>query len=265
MEIEFYKYQGTGNDFIMMDDREGRIELSKLQIAKLCDRRLGIGADGIILIRDHPELDFHMLYYNADGSQSFCGNGSRCSIAFARKLNMISNHTRFMAVDGLHEGKIEGNLYATHMKDVSKIELKGKDFFMDTGSPHYIKWVENVDKINVVLEGKLIRNSAEYKVQGTNVNFAHHSKDNLCIRTYERGVEDETLSCGTGVTAVALAANYLNQQKGKQEQRVITRGGELKIRFNSKNDGSYDDIWLVGPAEMVFKGKIETEVRSGKL
>lgn len=256
MEINFYKYQGTGNDFIMIDDREEKTELSNLQIQMLCDRKTGVGADGLILLRSHKQHDFEMIYYNSDASQSFCGNGSRCSIAFADKLHMISNNTSFVAFDGMHEGKIEGNLIAVKMNDVSTIEEKGRDLFLNTGSPHYIKWVEDIEKVNVLIEGNQIRNSEEYKKTGTNVNFASIEGGKIHVRTYERGVEDETLSCGTGVTAVALAASYLNRKTGQQQQSIYTKGGEITVRFEANDNGNFENIWLVGPAEMVFQGKI---------
>lgn len=257
MEIEFYKYQGTSNDFVMIDDRKSLLELSKLQLQMLCDRRKGIGADGLILIREYEDLDFEMLYYNSDGSQSFCGNGSRCALAFAKQLGMISERCKFMAVDGVHEGRIEGVLYATHMKDVSKIELRGEDLFINTGSPHYIKWVNDLEKLSLVLDAHQIRYNDEFKKEGTNVNFVSRKEGFLTVRTYERGVEDETFSCGTGVTAVALASSFLDQRKGKMEKTVSTKGGDLKVRFDANKDGSYKDVWLVGPAEMVFSGKID--------
>lgn len=256
MEIDFYKYQGTGNDFIMIDDRDEKTELSNLQIKMLCNRKTGIGADGLILLRTHKQHDFEMIYYNSDASQSFCGNGSRCSIAFADKLHMISNNTSFVAIDGVHEGKLEGQLIAVKMNDVNAIEEKGQDVFLDTGSPHYIRWVDDIDKVNVAIVGNQIRNSEEYKKTGTNVNFASINGNYIHVRTYERGVEDETLSCGTGVTAVALAASAINRRRGKQKQNILTKGGEISIRFDAKENGSFENIWLVGPAEMVFQGKI---------
>lgn len=256
MEIDFYKYQGTGNDFIMIDDRDENTALSNLQIQMLCDRKTGIGADGLILLRNHKEHDFEMLYYNSDASQSFCGNGSRCSIAFANKLHIISNNTTFLAIDGVHEGKIENDLIAVKMKDVAFIEEKGRDLFLDTGSPHHIRWVDNVNEVNVPVEASAIRNNEEYKKEGTNVNFASIEKDSIHVRTYERGVEGETLSCGTGVTAVALAASRLNKKMGPQQQSILTKGGEIKIRFQANEDGSFNNIWMVGPAKLVFQGKI---------
>ena len=256
MEIDFFKYQGTGNDFIIIDDRDERTELSKLQIGMLCDRKTGIGADGLILLRSHAELDFEMIYFNADGSQSFCGNGSRCSIAFADKLHMISSQITFKAIDGIHEGKLENGLVAVKMKDVAAIASRGHDLFVDTGSPHYIRWVDGVEQIDVDLEGKLIRNNEEFRKKGTNVNFAKIEQNHIRMRTYERGVEGETLSCGTGATAVALAGSVHKRQHGKQEETILTNGGELKVRFEAKEDGSFQNIWLVGPAKMVFQGKI---------
>lgn len=256
MEIDFFKYQGTGNDFIMIDDRQETTELSDLQIQMLCDRKTGIGADGLILLRTHQEQDFEMVYFNSDASKSFCGNGSRCAVAFADKLHMISNNSTFVAIDGVHQGKLENSLIAIQMNDVLKIEEKGRDLFMDTGSPHYIKWVEDIDNIDVQLEGRSIRYNDEYAKTGTNVNFVSIVSNRLKIRTYEKGVEGETLSCGTGATAAALAASAINKKYGKQEQSLMTKGGELKIRFEAFEDGTFRNIWLVGPAVMVFQGKI---------
>ena len=261
MEIQFYKYQGTGNDFIMIDGENQSVNFTEKQIQSLCDRRFGIGADGLIILRKHPELDFDMDYYNADGSKSFCGNGSRCAQAFALFLGWISNESTFIAIDGKHQGKqIEDN-FATLMMDVDVLERIGKDYFIHTGSPHYIKYVENVDELNVVEEGRLIRNSDKYRKEGTNVNFVSEEEGYLKVRTYERGVENETYSCGTGVTAVAIS--YLNKSgRNIKEVKLLTKGGELKILLNKVNDHTFNDIWLVGPAKQVCKGSFSLTLLS---
>ncbi len=255
MEYHFVKYQGTGNDFIMLDGRGKNFSFSSDQIKKICDRKFGIGADGLIILLDHEELDFEMDYYNADGSKSFCGNGSRCAQAFARDLGMIKSASEFLAIDGKHEGAIEGELFATRMGDVGtdRIEKIGDDWFIHTGSPHYIRFVGEVDQIDVFAEGRKIRNLEEYKEEGTNVNFVQILENGIKVRTYERGVEDETLSCGTGVTAAALAY-VLKKHLSANEVFVETKGGNLSIRLNHRAENSFDSIWLVGPAMRVFDG-----------
>lgn len=255
MSVEFCKYQGTGNDFIMVDGREKTVKFSAKQISKLCDRRFGIGADGLIILKNHDSADFDMDYYNADGTQSFCGNGSRCAQAFAQELGVISNESRFIAIDGLHQGRIEGTSYATKMGDVSAVEQIGSDYFIETGSPHYIQYVKNVDEIDVYTEGRAIRNAQEYIKEGTNVNFVSVSEDHLKVRTYERGVEDETLSCGTGVTAVAIS--FLLQMGSNQTAvNIVTQGGNLRIELERTGETTFENIWLVGPAKKVFEGVI---------
>ena len=257
MSLRFFKYQGTGNDFIMFDGREKTVNFSDSEIVELCDRRFGIGADGIIIIKNHKDCDFEMDYYNADGTQSFCGNGSRCAQAFAKQLGIITNESYFLAIDGFHKGKMVDDEFATKMGDVEHIEEIGEDYFIHTGSPHYIKYVDNVDNVDVYTEGKAIRNSAPYIAEGTNVNFVNINKDCLNVRTYERGVEGETFSCGTGVTAVAIS--YLHKTGTKSKVVAIqTKGGKLRIELNRVDTNSFDHIWLVGPAELVFEGVLNT-------
>ncbi len=255
MELLFYKYQGTGNDFVMIDDREKLIAITDLAlISRLCDRRFGIGADGLILIRNHPDYDFEMIYFNADGSQSMCGNGARCAVAFADSLEIISGKTHFLAIDGPHEAAIESGLVHLKMADSGKVQNSGADHFLNTGSPHHIRFVENATTYPVFEEGKRIRYDESYSPSGTNVNFVEKiSEDQIFVRTYERGVEDETLSCGTGVTAAALAFGG-NQPAG--DIKINTLGGKLSVKFQSNPDGSFKEIWLIGPAEQVYQGKI---------
>jgi diaminopimelate epimerase len=256
MIIEFYKYQGTGNDFIMIDDRESTFDISDNKlIAALCERRMGIGADGLILLRNHPSLDFEMIYFNSDGNQSsMCGNGGRCIIDFAAMLEVIKTETTFMAIDGEHKGQFLGDTIALQMQDVAEIVGEGDGLVLDTGSPHYIEMVDDLKYIDVNKEGRRIRNSAPFKKEGINVNFVQDSAE-IEVRTYERGVEEETLSCGTGVVATALAMHYANCI-GENLVNVKTKGGELTVSFEEFN-GGYKNIWLSGEASMVFAGDFE--------
>ena len=254
MIIEFYKYQGTGNDFIMIDDREKEFDLTDNDlIAALCERRMGIGADGLILLREHDTLDFEMIYFNADGKQSsMCGNGGRCIIAFAQMLEMTENETTFKAIDGEHKGRLMDDGIYLQMQDVKKIEGVGDGLVLNTGSPHYIEMVDELDYIDVDKQGRKIRNSAPFKKDGINVNFVLDASG-LQVRTYERGVEAETLSCGTGVVATAIAMHYANCIE-ETLVNVKTKGGELTVSFEEFN-GGYRNIWLSGEASMVFAGE----------
>jgi diaminopimelate epimerase len=254
MIIEFYKYQGTGNDFIMIDDREKEFDLTDNDlIAALCERRMGIGADGLILLREHDTLDFEMIYFNADGKESsMCGNGGRCIIAFAQMLEMIGNETTFMAIDGEHKGRLMDDGIYLQMQDVKKIEGVGDGLVLNTGSPHYIEMVDELDYIDVNKQGSKIRNSVPFKKDGINVNFVLDANE-LQVRTYERGVEAETLSCGTGVVATAIAMHYANCIE-ETLVNVKTKGGELTVSFEEFN-GGYRNIWLSGEASMVFAGE----------
>jgi diaminopimelate epimerase len=254
MIIEFYKYQGTGNDFIMIDDREKEFDLTENDlIAALCERRMGIGADGLILLREHGTLDFEMIYFNADGKQSsMCGNGGRCIIAFAQMLEMIDDETTFMAIDGEHKGRLMDDGIYLQMQDVKKIKGVGDGLVLNTGSPHYIEMVDDLDNLDVNKEGRKIRNSAPFKKEGINVNFVLDANE-LQLRTYERGVEAETLSCGTGVVATAIAMHYANCIE-ETLVNVKTKGGELTVSFEEFNSG-YRNIWLSGEASMVFAGE----------
>jgi len=256
MLIEFYKYQGTGNDFIIIDDRESRFNIhDNALISALCERRMGIGADGLILLRDHESLDFEMIYFNADGNQSsMCGNGGRCIIAFAELLGIIEKETVFMAIDGEHRGEIIDDCIALQMQDVSNIEGVGDGLVLDTGSPHYVEVVDSLDNLNVDKAGRKIRNSAPFKKEGINVNFVLDSAD-LQVRTYERGVEGETLSCGTGVVATVLAMYYSNCIKDTFV-KVKTKGGELSVSFEVVK-GFYQNILLRGEASMIYAGEFE--------
>ena len=254
MIIEFYKYQGTGNDFIMIDDREKEFDIrDNVLISALCERRMGIGADGLILLREHDTLDFEMIYFNADGKQSsMCGNGGRCIVAFAQMLEMTENETTFKAIDGEHKGRLMDDCIYLQMQDVKKIQGVGDGLVLNTGSPHYIEMVDELDYIDVDKKGRKIRNSAPFKKDGINVNFVLDASE-LQVRTYERGVEAETLSCGTGVVATAIAMHYANCIE-ETPVSVKTKGGELTVSFEEFN-GGYRNIWLSGEASMVFAGE----------
>lgn len=254
--LSFFKYQGTGNDFVMIDNRQRAFNPTDLALViKLCDRKFGIGADGLILIQNHPDCDFEMIYFNADATKSMCGNGSRCAVRYAHRLGIIDQHCTFMAFDGLHTATVEGEQVSLRMGDVQSVRhLDEDDFFVNTGSPHHVRIVKEIKNFPVYEEGKFIRNNESYKHEGTNVNFVELQTDNtLFVRTYERGVEAETLSCGTGVTASALVAS---RQGYKSPVSVNTLGGSLEVSFHKNNDGSFSDIYLSGPAQEVFEGKI---------
>lgn len=256
MIFEFYKYQGTGNDFILIDDRKNIFDIDdKNLISALCERKMGIGADGLILLRDHKEFDFEMIYFNSDGLQSsMCGNGGRCIVDFARLLEIITNETTFLAIDGVHKARIENEEIFLQMRDVNSIQAIDNGLFLDTGSPHFVKMVDNLDSIDVNKEGMKIRNSFNFKKTGVNVNFVLDSND-IQVRTYERGVEAETLSCGTGVVATALALHYANCID-ESFVNINTNGGELSVSFEAFNE-TYRNIWLSGAVSLVYIGDFE--------
>lgn len=255
MKIHFYKYQGTGNDFIMVDNRKLVFPKSDTGlIRKLCDRRFGIGADGLILLEPSDKNDFTMVYFNADGKEgSMCGNGGRCIVAFAKKLKLIENKTTFEATDGLHFAKIENELVNLQMTDIEDIEIYETHTFLNTGSPHHVNFCDDISNLNVAEMGSKIRYGTPYFEEGTNVNFAEQiSKNSFKARTYERGVEDETLACGTGVTAVAIAANRLNKT-AEEKIYIEVLGGKLEVSFK-KEGNRYKDVFLKGSAQFVFEG-----------
>ncbi len=261
MQINFHKYQGTGNDFIIIDNRLGLFSLTKEQVNFLCNRRFGIGADGLMLLELEPGADFKMVYYNSDGNQSsMCGNGGRCIMAFAKHLGMVENKAKFIAIDGLHEAAInEDNSVSLKMQDVRDIESGDGFFYLNTGSPHYVKEVVGVQNYNVVGEGRNIRTSERFAEEGTNVNFIEKTENELFVRTYERGVEDETFSCGTGVTAAALVAALTGTSTGKNSCLVKTLGGNLEVTFERVLERNFYNIWLKGPAVKVFEGQVSLD------
>jgi len=257
MKIHFYKYQGAGNDFVLIDNREGAISLSTAQVAFLCDRRFGIGADGLMLLETVEDADFKMVYYNSDGNEStMCGNGGRCIAAFATHLGIAGLQMTFEAVDGLHFAVIKDrDVVALQMQDVTGIRFDEGFDILDTGSPHYIAWVKDTEAVDVFAEGRNIRNRDLFQPKGINVNFVQRDGNGLHIRTYERGVEDETLACGTGVTAAAIAS--VGQQTGVFQVPVKARGGELSVSFEKTSADSAQNIILTGEAKFVFEGAID--------
>lgn len=254
MQLEFFKYQGTGNDFILVDNRTDFFpkKNGKL-VSRLCHRRFGIGADGLILLENDREADFYMHYYNSDGRPgSMCGNGGRCIVAFSRFLGLINDQCRFRAIDGMHTATIDSDVVSLRMNDVDEIRQKPQYVFLDTGSPHHVQLIEGLDGFDVKGEGARLRYGL-YGKNGSNINFVEvHGKNEFKVRTYERGVEDETLSCGTGVTAVALAMHWLGKTE-KTKVGIATPGGHLEVMFEQHKEG-YSNIYLKGQAQLVFKG-----------
>jgi diaminopimelate epimerase len=277
VKIHFSKYQATGNDFVLIDNRSGQYSFTKEQIKQICHRHFGVGADGVMLIERHPSLDFNLVYYNSDGSQSLCGNGSRAAVHMAARLGLVNGKTRFNAYDGIHEAELfPDGVVKLRMNDVNGVKQIGDDLFINTGSPHYIRFIGAIESYPVYEEGKKIRYNEHFKPGGTNVNFVEPLQENIIfVRTYERGVEDETLSCGTGVAAAALAASFRGYTS---PVRIETLGGQLTVQFNNGSSsanpaqnttniaeagspagqaGTFTDIFLIGPAKLVFEGDLE--------
>lgn len=257
--LHFYKYHGAGNDFILVDNRKTAFNHQNPPVlASLCDRRFGIGGDGIMFIQDKEGYDFEMIYYNSDGNpSSMCGNGGRCIVAFARYLNMIKEETNFLAVDGPHYAKISenGDWVSLQMIDVSQIYKDDEAFILNTGSPHYVKEVAGLSELDVYQAGKEIRDSTPYKEHGINVNFVEEKDGRLFVRTYERGVENETYACGTGVTAVAIAMAQKKGLFGEISTPIEVRGGHLNVKFHRQGN-LFTRVFLEGPAKFVFEGDI---------
>ena len=257
MQINFWKYQGAGNDFIMVDNRNNQVDTNNLGlIQQLCSRKFGIGSDGIIFIENSEKSDFNMNFFNPDGSKSFCGNGSRCAVAYAKSIGIDKNEMSFDTIDGVHFATIENDSISIKMNDVDKVSQLDEATFADTGSPHYMKFCSDVSRVLVKEEGSKIRYSSTSKEEGVNVNFIQIIGENhIKVRTYERGVEDETLACGTGATACALS--FLNKgADGKHLVRVDVGGGTLYIHAE-KTGNEFKNIWLQGPAVAVFKGSVD--------
>ncbi len=261
MKIPFYKYEGTGNDFILIDNRKKKLKANNTALWKeLCDRHFGIGADGLMLLQNKKGYDFEMVYFNADGKESsMCGNGGRCITHLAKKLDMVDGKlAKFIAIDGKHEAVFTGkHTVKLKMNDVKNINNHATYYMLNTGSPHYVTMVKNIMNMPVKIDGKTIRNRAPFKKNGINVNFVEVSANNVpLIRTYERGVEDETLSCGTGTVAAALVLASKGLATGEDSCDILTMGGMLKVWFKQTDKG-FSDIWLEGSATFVFKGEIK--------
>ncbi len=264
MKIRFFKFHGNGNDFIIIDNQKGDVVLTENQIQNLCHRRFGIGADGLMFLNKSDNYDFTMVYFNSDGKiGSMCGNGGRCIAAFASLSGIVNDELIFDAVDGIHHAKIisrhpEKNNWHVRlsMMNVTDVEKNPGYYFLDTGSPHYVEFVDSLAELDVVTEGRKTRYSEKFVPGGTNVNFVEKDTNRIFVRTYERGVEDETLSCGTGVTASAIAY-YL--ESGVNPVNVHTIGGDFTVSFitNKTSPHSFENIWLQGPAQLVYSGEID--------
>lgn len=257
MNLDFWKYHGAGNDFIIIDNWEKSITLSNDVIKNVCNRHFGIGSDGLILIQQHPTLDFEMIFYNPDASQSFCGNGSRCAVQFALDQKIIKKqNTRFQSTNGVyHAEEVEPNKIDLQMHDCSRFRIEKGRFFLDTGSPHLVFETSALYESPIIGRAKEIRYSEEYKEKGININFIEIINQTVHIRTYERGVENETLSCGTGVTAVALSRALAKNNHGFNKLHIETRGGRFYVQYHFDGD-VFSQIHLIGPAKCIFKGEI---------
>lgn len=255
MKISFSKYQGTGNDFVVIDARQLPVSLQPIEINRLCNRHFGVGADGVIIIKDHAEADFEMLYFNADGKPgTMCGNGGRCAVQFVLDNGLKQKKYLFIASDGPHEAVVQDNGWVSiKMQDVNNYTHEMDGTVVNTGSPHLVVQVGNMEKVDVYEEGKALRYSPRFEKEGINVNFVEQRHQHLFVRTYERGVENETLSCGTGVTASAIV---FAKHAGFNHFEIRTLGGELTVEYQKVNETEFRDIWLCGPATFVFKGEI---------
>lgn len=264
MLIRFSKYHGTGNDFVLIDDRDDKARLTPDDARRMCSRHFGIGSDGLIVLKRDAQEDFYMDFFNPDGSQSFCGNGSRCAVAFASRLGIVGNHGVFRAIDGSHPFVMEQLPDAPaeiriKMRDVHEVIQDGSNFIINTGSPHYIVPCVNPNDIDLISDARAIRYNDAYKAEGINVNFVRFGNRELWMRTYERGVESETLSCGTGVTAAALSMACAIAQESPLT--VHTAGGTLRVQFDKSPEGGFEEVWLCGPAERIFDGEIHLQHR----
>lgn len=264
MRIDFFKYQGTGNDFVIIDNRDGNFDSNNVELVRfLCDRRMGIGADGLMLLENHDrvELDFTMRYFNRDGNPaSMCGNGGRCIAAFAVHAGLVKNPEEFYftAEDGMHIAKYKNGIVSLKMTDVAHVKEGEGYYFLNTGVPHYVAHRTNIDDVDIVKNGREIRYSEAFKPDGTNVNYVEELGPNrIKVRTYERGVEAETYSCGTGAVASSIATFVKNKQA--KLFQVDVKGGELQVHFDGDDKAGFDNIWLIGAATLVFKGSIEVD------
>lgn len=259
MKTQFYKYHGAGNDFVVIDNRDGNFDGKYHNLIEaICHRQFSVGADGLMLLENAEGYDFKMKYFNSDGYEaSMCGNGGRCIVAFAKKLGLITDYAKFIASDGPHEAYITGDgLVDLHMTDVEKVDAVADGYFLNTGVPHLVHFVDDLNLVDVNIEGRQLRWDARFQPDGTNVNFVKAEGNQLTVYTYERGVEAETLACGTGITASALSA-AVKAQLSQGEYNIVAKGGELSVKFKKEGD-KFVDIWLKGPAKMAYKGELET-------
>lgn len=261
--MHFYKFDGAGNDFVMIDNRDGGITLTAKEIERICHRRIGVGADGLILLESPKAAedgDFVMRYYNSDGqSATMCGNGGRCIVAFAHLLGVIGRDTTFRADDGMHRAEIvvwnDKERYGLVKLGMKEVEADGirrvlDGWLLNTGVPHYVQRVEDIDSVDVKAEGCRLRHHPDLGAEGANVNFICDAADgSLVVRTYERGVEDETWSCGTGVTACAIVSG---------NHSIRTRGGDFKVEFEPTGN-RYEKVNLIGPAACNFEGCVPAQ------
>lgn len=256
MELRFSKWHGTGNDFILVDDRAANFPAKDIALVKrLCDRHFGIGSDGLILIQAprSPDAGFHMEFFNPDASQSFCGNGSRCAFAFWRTLGGDRDTAHFTAIDGLHEASLDPLGVRVSLAQPKSVERIADDIdFIHTGSPHLLVWTNDPEAIDIFPEAHRFRYNERFAKEGVNVNFLRWSNGRVEMRTYERGVEAETLSCGTGVTAAAIDALHRGHASGISVP-VHTRGGDLRVDV-AMDSGRVGKVELIGPAQFVFSG-----------
>ena len=262
MKIHFSKYHGTGNDFIIIDNREILWNPTMNEVSFLCDRHFGIGADGLMLLSEKKGFDFAMNYFNSDGNEStMCGNGSRCMAAFAKSLGLVGCMAHFYAADGSHEAEIFDNpatcIYRIKMNNSLVGKIYDDGLFINTGSPHFVKFIDDAENADVFNAGRQLRHDPRFSPEGTNVDFVEFISDKLFVRSYERGVEDETLSCGTGVVASALATAFRNPSN-PGFYHIKTLGGSLKVSF-IKNGTLFTEIWLEGPVKFVYKGEINVK------
>ncbi|MFW6227453.1 MAG: diaminopimelate epimerase [Bacteroidota bacterium] len=267
MKLHFYKYQGAGNDFIIIDERDtfpisSHDKMNEL-VEFLCDRRFGIGADGLILLQNHSGYDFRMVYFNSDGQEgTMCGNGGRCLVAFAAFKNIIEKHANFLAIDGSHKARIvssenHDSIVSLEMRDVTEITPFEEGYLLDTGSPHYVVFKNEIQDIDLHTLGRTWRNKEEFGKGGVNFNIARKENNHIFVRTYERGVEEETLACGTGITATAIALHYMENHTGNQRFELKAKGGDMQVSFHNPQPGVYTHVYLQGPAQQVFEGVIE--------
>lgn len=260
MQLPFAKWHGTGNDFILVDDRSGFFPVDDVALVqRLCHRHFGIGSDGLILVQAPQEegTRFHMEFLNPDGSRSFCGNGSRCAFAFWSGLEGHRAEARFTAIDGMHQGRWVGEEVAITLPDVQRIQgaTDGPDVdFIHTGSPHELVWVADVEAVDILADAPPRRFAARHGAGGSNINYVQREGAGIRMRTYERGVEAETLSCGSGVVAAALSS--LLRRQASAPVAVRTRGGDLRVEAVARGD-SFAAVMLIGPVQEVFTGNVQ--------